>query len=489
MQGQSIQQENGFGDLLTNPHPKPQISSSDHFLGEMAIPQMLIILKTPGRCQKNSQMPIDQSPTGEHQDFILGEHIKEKFSDFVYDIVSTEKNVYALAANNSCHWSSLQNLCRSLFIDMKEPQVAHEDSPVLRPPGVNETFYESRKYKYALPKGFWPVAIRKDTVDHILINDINNTCLILAEFIEEEAKYGLVAGLFENADIRKTFSVLESELHEQAASFKLMTPITFQNIEVLYIEAQLRNIDIQLEESTLELFQNFYWMFIYAKYSSTPQIQVSLVKPILHLIREKISTLSSNKKENDDDKDVLTLLSIPDRQMAALNSLLYQYSHECFVRHIASGSRKKSTCPGSIYPTSSTMLKIDKIQEVQNIVSFIDGKQYELCRSAISPDCSLPQFLRLLDHRTANISAVACSKRHTVTLDNYGDSFMAKVTLLLFGIFVYYLCCAVRLIMIERKTVDTIAHLYLDGFRQVQSRASEMTGVSDETENNDKNDV
>ena len=448
-------------------------------LQTMVEPLMLIIIKTPGKCTFDKSREIGQSVTGEHQDFILGEYIKENFSGFLYDTVTSEQNVYAFVANNSCHWAGMQNLCRSLFLDMKTSEVAQEENAILLPPGVNQSLFQDTKHHYALPNGFWPIAIRTDSTEEALYLDLKANCPHFNHYLEEETKNGILLGLWEQPEIKKQFAKLKSELEEQASLFKLANQISFWNLEGLFEEIEHRNIDVQLEEDTYQLLENFYQMFIYAKYNANTPIQVAMIGKLVALIREKIKRDTQLIRGHKSEKDTLTLLSIANKQMAALNGFLFQYSHDCFLDNIVRKAKGKNTCPGRISPTSNLIFKIDRVQLEEKIVSFIDGVEYELCRSAASADCPLDHFLKLIDHKMANVTHLVCHRSHTVMIDDFKYVIMAKIALLLFLVFIYYLVRYMLILMNEKKTLATLSQIYKPGFLKLGEKEKTETELAD----------
>ena len=85
----------------------------------------------------------------------------------------------------------------------------------------------------------------------------------------------------------------------------------------------MNNIRGLLDEEALNKLDEFYWTFIYAKYTSNPKIMMSLAKPLVKLIREKLKYLDLNPTDEKHDRDKLMLLSVSDKQMAALNVFMF----------------------------------------------------------------------------------------------------------------------------------------------------------------------
>ena len=428
---------------------------------------MLAVIKTPGKCELVDSIRVGsstgeysildtyshherlkQSIAGENQDFMLGELIKEKFTDFIYDTLQTEKNVYALATRNDCHWMSLQNMCRSMFLQMKETEVSSENlEKVLIPPGGKVNYFNSKTNHAALPNGFWPVAIRSDDAEQILFDKMEYTCPLMHDFIENDAKFGILKNLSETAQLSVHFERLKSEINSQSIKYRIKNQIDFMNIENLFEEIQYKNLDGQMEETTYSLLQDFYWMFMYAKYASNTQVQVALARPLLNLLLEKIGYLDLNPGDEKHNRDKLMMFSVSNKVMTAFNAFVYRYSHECFVQRILEGSStRKNHCPGKISPTSNLIFKIDQVNLEQYIGSFIEGEKFELCRSANSEECKLDYFVELMKKRMEGFTHMPCTKKKIIILTGFWDFVMAKIVLLLFIIVCYYVIrCALLL--------------------------------------------
>jgi len=424
----------------------PTVNSTKGVEDILTVPLMLVIVKTPGKCTDYGRGRIELSSTGEHQDYVLGDILREKYAGFLLDTIDQEKDVFALATYNRCHWSSLQNVCRALFQEMWEDDLTTDNLSMLTPPGSNKDYFGDgvKGLHNSLPKGFWPVAIRTDNVETVLMDNLNSTCPKLNAFIENTARHEMLAKLRDDDSLTQKFEELLSRLASEGVLSKLKTVLKFSHLELIFEEIQHRNLDSQLEESTYLQLQDFYWMFMYAKYASNPKVRNSLVAPLVELITSKLNQTSQNINDPRHGRDRLVLLSVSNKVLTALYSLIFSYSHECFYKHILAGSQRLNQCPGKISPTSNLILEAIQILDDKRIISYIDGDRYDLCRGSAGQPCPLSPFLEGLSNSTQSTGAVTCKHEEIFFLTSQYDIIMAKIVAGLMIVFLYFLICWVR---------------------------------------------
>ena len=399
---------------------------------------MNIIIKTPGRCQlDDSFRGISQSLGGERQDFLLGQYVKSDMGVAIGESVKRERQVYSLSTNSLCHWKSLQTFCRSLLMGIEQPEVESSKNEILFPPGSDSEVFKDGYFEGAVPSGFFPVAIRNDNLGQVLIDDMSLMCPDLEFMVKHEERFGVVKNLSSDSKIKQRMIELDSKLKDELKNypFPFYGTLRFENMEQIYKELEYKGLTLTLSEDTMRTLSNLYWLHIYAKYTANKDLLVSLVKPTIDLLLEKISYLSRPDPTSKTEKDRLVVLSISDRLMAGLNAFFFHYSFECFKEFVVSGDKTNSLCPGKIMPTSNIIFKIDQVVLKEKVIALLDGGVYDIC----GPNCNLNDFENLLKNRIEQAKMIVpCKFKRLVILSGFFDRLMAKVVVLLFVVLVYY---------------------------------------------------
>lgn len=405
---------------------------------------MNIVIKTPGRCGLSDRGAKVQTLKGEHQDYLLGQYVRSAVGAGIEESVKREKQVFALATNGRCHWNSLQNFCRSLLMDLEEPLVDLQRDAVLLPPGADPLVFKDLNMQSAIPHGFWPVAIRNDNLGEILLDDLGGACPALQEFVDLEAQAGTLGGLLQDEELGARFDKLRAAIAKQlqAADPEKREPaldLFLDNLEQSYEKFHLEEHDLKLEDDTRGELDLFYWMFMYAKYASSPEVVNSMVHPVVSLLLEKIGYLDNTRESEKSGRDHLVLLSVSDKLMVALNAFLFRYSHDCFKKTLLESPQGKNFCPGKVLPTSNIVLKIDQVELSEKLIVLVDGAQLPFCVKNPKDDCPLKAFTQVLQVRLgATRRLVPCRFHKTLYLAGYYDLLMAKAVLGLGLLLAYY---------------------------------------------------
>ena len=114
---------------------------------------------------------------------------------------------------------------------MKESEVSTDNADILLPQGVSTTYFKDKDFHKALPTGFWPVAIREDSVGSILLNKLDEDCPQLHEYIEDDISQGLLGQLANNTIVQYEFNVLMRSLRKDISMAKINTSVTFMDFE------------------------------------------------------------------------------------------------------------------------------------------------------------------------------------------------------------------------------------------------------------------
>ena len=423
----------------------------------MSSTEGVIVIKTPGRCGFGDTQDIIQSLAGEYQDFVLGKYIQEKMNitGFLYNQVISEKSVYALGTNNQCHSSSLQNFCRGLFSQIKESAIdvnVHESA--FLPPGVNKSYFQDKtNHRSAVPFSFWPVAIRMDHLERFLYENISLGCPPLAKDMEEEDSQGLPALLAKQVGLQERFAAFQDQL--SSIKSRISTKVNFENMENVYREITLKSLDSELDGPVYNKMLDFYNLFMYAKYgnSQSQEILTNMVRPLVHLIIEKLELAAHS------ERDKISVFSVSDKLMAAFNSFMFGYSHQCYLDRVMNGEKSdKNFCLGQIKPSANLLLKVSTKQQKlkRTVIGYRNGNEISLCGFGAVDECPVPKYLRILKEKFKGVTHLECHPPVIIEISDPFDAVMSAGVLGLFMTLVFYLSrCSWY--MITKKDLDFVA--------------------------------
>ena len=384
------------------------------------------MIRTPSSCIKwDKTEDTYLSPVGEIEDFEFGEILKDEYRHIISNF-STNSKIYALAANNYCHWTSLYNLGSGLTLDIHNLTVeSNKEKFAIIPPGSKEDWlgvinsminedvrkaeeedrrdrqikdYNLNKYVLdseadllsedeALPNSFSPIAVKSDTNDNIFLQ---KPCKKLENYFHKES-YRLLKKLAENSLIKKSIKKINKE--EPKISEYLKEPVSFLRIENIYnklIILEDNDEDNAQWYKKLKDNENFdriiilYHVYVYAKYAHKKEVRNNVVRPFFELLDKRSIGFEQERKNKKHfkHKPRVMLFSISDKVLAALNSLLFKNSANCFLKLLAKSKPNVMNCPGDLLPGSNLILETLKLKrdltQTWKLRARVDGNLIEL---------------------------------------------------------------------------------------------------------------
>lgn len=408
----------------------------------------LVIIKTPAECQKrqkeDTQQEIIQSDSGQLQDFRLGKIWKKEYSYLIKSIES-QSRVYALSANTSCHWTSIFNNIAGMFIGSKHQTIfSTRNEFKLVPPGGKKDYLDN-EMNFALPEGFYPVAIKRDFSDHLYQL---RTCERLKTSILFES-FLFVKQYWDDVLIMKEMGKIFKE--EDFLKYKFVKEkFKFQNIEEIYEKILLEKIS--LKEENLGKILLLYHVNMYAKYFGSNIAIASIMEPFVKSIMKRLKKYGDETtKRRIRHKKRLQLYSASQKIMIGMNNLIFGVDHKkaygYFKQFVNNTKLDFKQFEGIIQPGSNLVLEIYKSSEVEEkslknssyyaVRGRVNGEYKDVC-GGMEGECLMKNFDKFLMGKVTKGRPDRCKKPVDRIEEKTLWRFLTFVIIMLFIGVVYY---------------------------------------------------
>lgn len=411
-----------------------------------------ILIRTPSNCVRwDNSSNLYLSPMGEIEDFEFGEILKDEFSEIAYHLKSNSQ-IYALAANNFCHWTSLYNVAAGFTLGALNLTINNKQLSALKPPGAQEDWLgylnsfankmikkhakkHAKKQKEenydiesgaldvnselvsedeALPNSFYPTAVNSDTNDNIFLEF---PCYKLHKYFLFESKR-LINRLGKNRYVKRVLQQINEE--EKAVVEYLGMEINFYNIEHSYSKLLISDHASNWSEhvqskKNIDNIVLLYHIFLYAKYTHIREVRNNVLRPFYQILHSKSVGFEDRRKGRKiKTKPRVMLFSATDTVFAALNSVLFGSNYKCFLKLLEKGVADVRQCPGTVISGSNLIFELfkpgNKLHNYQ-VRARIDGVPIELKKG--KKHIEFKKMMKDLEKELISTRKVTC-KNHNI---------------------------------------------------------------------------
>lgn len=373
----------------------------------------LLVIKMPTGCKEsmhNNEILLSKEGSVEEKKLGLG--LSERYKKFIQTSIKSSKNVYAIAANTSCHYQSTDEFLRGMLKNVDESRFVSGDEDYL------------------------PLSVLRDYSDTLFQL---RTCDVLRKEIGEDSFRNIIR--YRNDPVIKKVIEKIKNMKIVSENENLKNLIFFEFFEHFYSELKL-NSPNKLSHEEEYLVSKVYELFMYSHYFASHLTTVSFIKPFVGRINSMLEGLKTREKNDGELKKRKKLLVFTASEKLMLgifnsflnithsqiykeikefmnNSQIVERSHNIlskspknFIIEIFEKNEKKFVKGFNFLELESLILnpyqRDDKLYAVEGL---LDGKIVNICGPFVNGECLLIDLIEFAFIDFYLINAKFCELR------------------------------------------------------------------------------
>lgn len=263
----------------------------------------LIIIKTPEDCSESEHNnEIKLSKKGFEMEEATATRMIGNYSDFIEKSIKSSRNVYALAANTTCHYQSVSYFSQKLLHRVKSNRFVAKEENI----------------------DYFPLSILRDEKDTIFQL---RKCDVASKEVSKES-FETVMGYAKNESVINLIEKIRNISYVQQSSHltKLARFVTFEE----FYEAINLDKSANLTEPEQAWIGRVYELFIYSQYYTDHKTAIGFMKPLISHLNFLVGEMQFHEIEDKETprEKKLFIFSVPKKIMLGFTHLLFAASHQ-----------------------------------------------------------------------------------------------------------------------------------------------------------------